>query len=169
MSLGWCFWHRGCFGCLVCGTKLDVPATVAGGICSEDEGNDAEKEEKLGKWDGSEDGAGAGVTQSARCIGVELEDIPMCTVCEVETAGESPDRVLERGLDTVTKSDGGLSRCRLDMLSEAKDPTVRSSQESPATNPRSAQFSLFPIYRKAFWICVFGQIPHVFADCRYGN
>ncbi|KAH7360531.1 hypothetical protein BKA65DRAFT_187319 [Rhexocercosporidium sp. MPI-PUGE-AT-0058] len=118
VSLGWCFWHRGCFGCLVCGTRLDVSATVTSSIRSESERRDEDKKSEWGKWDGSEDKA---ATQSARCIGVELEDIPMCRVCKVETVGESPSRVLERGLDTVTKSDGGLSRSRLDMLSSTKD------------------------------------------------
>jgi hypothetical protein len=28
VSLGWCFWHRGCFGCLICGTSLDPPIEV---------------------------------------------------------------------------------------------------------------------------------------------
>lgn len=26
VSLGWCFWHRGCFGCLMCGVRLEAPA-----------------------------------------------------------------------------------------------------------------------------------------------
>ncbi len=55
VSLGWCFWHWGCFGCLVCGGKLCVP--------------------------GDED-------------------------------------VLERGLETVSRFDGGLSRDRLSILSK---------------------------------------------------
>lgn len=25
VSLGWCFWHRRCFGCLMCGMKIDLP------------------------------------------------------------------------------------------------------------------------------------------------
>ena len=30
VSLGWCFWHRACFGCLVCGVGLPVPVTEGG-------------------------------------------------------------------------------------------------------------------------------------------
>lgn len=26
VSLGWCFWHRNCFGCLLCGTRLKLDA-----------------------------------------------------------------------------------------------------------------------------------------------
>lgn len=125
VSLGWCFWHRGCFGCLVCGTRLDVPGTAAGDRCGRGSqrvvGNAEDKGEwgKWGKWDGSEDEGS--MLERTRCIGVELEEIPLCGVCGVETAGESTDRVLERGLETVTKFDGGLSRDRLDVISEIRD------------------------------------------------
>ncbi|XMA08241.1 hypothetical protein WAI453_001032 [Rhynchosporium graminicola] len=140
VSLGWCFWHRACFGCLVCGTKLDVPAGIVDCICQEGEGDGGKTEvDRRGEWgrrNGNHDEAG--VTGSTRCVGVELEDIPLCTVCEDETLGESPRCVLERGLETVTKSDGGLSRSRLDMLSEGLDDTTsgpafasRSSSSSP--------------------------------------
>jgi hypothetical protein len=53
-----------------------------------------------------------------RCVGVELEEIPLCSVCEIETAGESRNQVLQRGIEMVSKFDGGLSRDRLQMLSE---------------------------------------------------
>ncbi len=56
-----------------------------------------------------------------RCVGVELEEIPLCGDCYVETSGEAEDRVLERGLETVSRFDGGLSRDRLDMLSGVQD------------------------------------------------
>ncbi|KAL5326936.1 hypothetical protein ACEPPN_004625 [Leptodophora sp. 'Broadleaf-Isolate-01'] len=117
-----------------CGTRLDVPDTVSGSICNGGERRGTEKRGEWGKWDGSEDEVGA--TQSARCIGVELEEIPMCSVCEVETAGESPGRVLERGLETVTKSDKGLSRNRLDMLSETKDRTNSDLWVSPRSSAK---------------------------------
>ena len=119
ISLGWCFWHRGCFGCLVCGTRLEVPAKIAGSVCSEGGRRQSDAKGEWGKWDGSGNEAENRIL--TRCIGVELEEVPLCSVCEVETAGESTGRVLERGLETVTKLDGGLSRDRMEMFSEAKD------------------------------------------------
>lgn len=120
VSLGWCFWHRGCFGCLVCATRLEVPATNAGRVCSDCETRGVDKKGEWGKWDGS--GDELDTQKSSRCIGVELEEIPLCNVCKVETAGESSDRVLERGLESVTRFDGGMSRNRLDLMAEAKTP-----------------------------------------------
>lgn len=39
--------------------------------------------------------------------------------------GESEERILEMSLDTVTRYDGGLSRERLEMLSEEKEERKR--------------------------------------------
>ncbi len=61
---------------------------------------------------------------------VELESIPLCECCTIETAGEKKDTLLERGLETVSRFDGGLSRCRLDMLCEERE--VRKKKASKA-------------------------------------
>ncbi|KAH8658666.1 hypothetical protein BGZ60DRAFT_566972 [Tricladium varicosporioides] len=71
-----------------------------------------------GAWKGDEWGEGIG---RRRTVGIELEEIPLCAVCSVETAGESQVVVLEKGIETVTKFDGGLSRDRLSMMSEGSD------------------------------------------------
>ncbi|TGO71916.1 hypothetical protein BELL_0513g00050 [Botrytis elliptica] len=54
--------------------------------------------------------------------GTELDKIPLCEWCETETKikGYGEKKVLERGLENVTKSDGGLTRCRLEKLDEDK-------------------------------------------------
>ncbi|KAF5873699.1 uncharacterized protein Bfra_005163 [Botrytis fragariae] len=54
--------------------------------------------------------------------GTELDKIPLCEWCEAETKikGYGEKKVLERGLENVTKSDGGLTRCRLEKLDEDK-------------------------------------------------
>jgi len=101
VSLGWCFWHRSCFGCLVCKAKMSVPATGDKGI---------------GEWDGSEDRSPR--PKRKRRAGVELQEIPLCGVCRIETAGDNDEDVVEKGLETVTMNDGGLSRDRLNMLVE---------------------------------------------------
>ncbi|KAL2074413.1 hypothetical protein VTL71DRAFT_8191 [Oculimacula yallundae] len=145
ISLGWCFWHRACFGCLVCGTRLDVPGEEVKGK----EGPEIEKGE-WGKCGGSD--AEEGVIRKTRCIGVELEEIPLCTVFEVETLGESDDRVLERGLETVTKSDGGLSRSRLDMLSEGHGEATSGLVLAPGSSSSSPRqvHSTYPRDLKRF-------------------
>ncbi|KAI9050056.1 hypothetical protein LZ554_006201 [Drepanopeziza brunnea f. sp. 'monogermtubi'] len=133
VSLGWCFWHSACFGCLVCGTKLDVPGSVKSDIsCTEE--STGNRSGEWGKWSGSKE---AGCAQGrTRCIGIELDEIPMCGVCEVENAGETTDRVLERGLETVTKSDGGLSRIRLNMLSGVGDEKRNDERHPLGSSPR---------------------------------
>lgn len=68
-----------------------------------------------GKWDGSDDD-GIG---KRRGIGIELDTIPLCNACSVETASENQNQVLEIGLECVSLFDGGLSRDRLEMLRTA--------------------------------------------------
>jgi hypothetical protein len=92
VSLGWCFWHLGCFGCLLCGFGLEARKFV-----------------DIGGSDGME-------VQGMSRKGWELERVPLCRVCEVETTGDSREAVLERGVEVVSKSDGGLGRERLRRL-----------------------------------------------------
>ncbi|KAF7897334.1 hypothetical protein EAF00_005562 [Botryotinia globosa] len=108
VSLGWCFWHRGCFGCLLCGVRLGER------VLRECE---SECENGRGRYENTgEDGYGD------RRRGTELDKIPLCEWCETETKikGYGEKKVLERGLENVTKSDGGLTRCRLEKLDEDK-------------------------------------------------
>lgn len=108
VSLGWCFWHRGCFGCLLCGVRLGER------VLRECE---SECENGRGRF---------GNNGEDRCgdqrKGTELDKIPLCEWCETETKikGYGEKKVLERGLENVTKSDGGLTRCRLEKLDEDK-------------------------------------------------
>ncbi|KAI9645953.1 hypothetical protein NHQ30_005390 [Ciborinia camelliae] len=99
VSLGWCFWHRGCFGCLLCGVRLGEKFLVN---C------ESERDER--------DDGGNGRK------GTELDKIPLCEWCETETKikGYGEKKVLERGLKNVSKSDGGLTMCRLEKLDEDK-------------------------------------------------
>ncbi|KAE9379242.1 hypothetical protein N431DRAFT_364272, partial [Stipitochalara longipes BDJ] len=106
VSLGWCFWHRGCFGCLICRTRMSVSRLEAGGLPN----HPAE----WGRWGCSGDNESG----KRRDVGIELDTIPLCNVCTVETAAESQNQVLERGLECVSIFDGGLSRDRWVMLTE---------------------------------------------------
>ncbi|KAN0114896.1 hypothetical protein V8E51_004440 [Hyaloscypha variabilis] len=105
VSLGWCFWHRGCFGCLMCRTRMNVAGLEA---------RVSKQTAEWDRWDGSEDNEFG----RRRSVGIELDTIPLCNVCSVEMAAESQNQVLERGLECVSEIDGGLSRDRLDMLTE---------------------------------------------------
>ena len=77
---------------------------------------------------GQVDSSGGRERKRKRMIGVELENAPLCETCEIETAGAPYAEVVERGLETVSRLDGGLSRDRLDMLSEEKAETKRASR-----------------------------------------
>lgn len=93
VSLGWCFWHRGCYGCLMCGDKRVVEGTALGDLFQEEE-------------DG---GAGAGGANDAK----EVDAVPLCAKCVGEVAGGSAEeRLIPMALDRVERFDGGLSRRR---------------------------------------------------------
>lgn len=88
-----------------------------------EEGNGGE----WGTWD-ADVGKRDGVSRDGkrkRMIGVELEKVPLCETCEIETAGAPYGEVVGKGLETVSRFDGGLSRDRLDMLSGEKEETKR--------------------------------------------
>lgn len=121
VSLGWCFWHRLCFGCLVCGTKMSVPV--------DEEDNCVNRRRRDG-------------------IGVELEEIPLCNVCGVEMSGESPGKVFERGVENVSRFDGGLSRERLERWSEAsKEGAELGKVEDRERVATSKEARCAPVYR----------------------
>jgi hypothetical protein len=98
---------------------MSVPGSEYGNATDLDESLNMRIRE-WGRQDDSRDVVGG----RRRVVGVELDSIPLCSTCCVETAGESRDQVLERGLESVTMFDGGLSRDRLDMLSEESDGEV---------------------------------------------
>ena len=77
--------------------------------------------------DRKNDGFGVGGKRK-RKIGVELDTVPLCPNCEVETAEKPYMEVVEKGLETVSRFDGGLSRARLEMLSEEREQTMRVSR-----------------------------------------
>lgn len=38
MSFGWLFWHRGCYGCLLCGSRAVCQGPTIGELFEDDEG-----------------------------------------------------------------------------------------------------------------------------------
>ncbi|KAI1818769.1 hypothetical protein GGS20DRAFT_581160 [Poronia punctata] len=95
VSLGWCFWHRACYGCLFYGSKLVVTAPTTA---------------KLYKVtaDDNETNDNVGLGKKRR----ELLDIPMCANCVASNEGNDESTVQERALTRVDRADGGLSRYR---------------------------------------------------------
>ena len=97
---------------------------------------DFEERREVGRWGDFEgegscgrNGRDGGVRgKRKRMIGVELETVPLCTRCEVETASAPYAEVVERGSEMVSRFDGGLSRDCLDILSEEKPQTRRASR-----------------------------------------
>lgn len=63
-------------------------------------------------------------------MGVELEEIPLCGVCSVELSGENEGMVLGRGLENVSRYDGGLSRERLQRWSEISNEDMDTTPET---------------------------------------
>lgn len=132
VSLGWCFWHRGCFGCLICGTSLDPPME------DEDEEElrwiDEEDSDEHGDADSNYiDRLGCGRIQRQR--GVELESAPLCSWCENATDGLYPWDIIIIGLENVMKKDGGLSKSRADMLGKTKSKDEVRLRQTTRTLP----------------------------------
>ncbi len=92
VSFGWCFWHRACYGCLLCGNRT-VRKPECGGKSKGRASNDECLENHLGH---------------------EVYEPPLCINCEADTvtAGSSLDDVVDAGLTHVTSVDGGVTRQR---------------------------------------------------------
>jgi hypothetical protein len=119
VSLGWCFWHIGCFGCLICRNRINV---------LQYHNHSPER----AKWHGAGDaGFGCG-----RTVGIELDTVPLCNVCSVELDTECHDQILEKGLEYITLLDGGLSRDRLDMLNDQRDGEISLAGRRLINNQR---------------------------------
>lgn len=127
VSFGWCFWHRGCFGCLLCGALLTPP-----GI---EDGMELEKEDEHSQWPKP--------TRGYR--GVELESIPLCSWCD-NTTEEMPEKdVLQSGIKNVTKMDNGWTRERLNRLTAVRERTEEGEPPQKPKNltPRQRQQSSY--------------------------
>jgi hypothetical protein len=100
VSLGWCFWHKSCYGCLICGNRMVVQGVTVKEVFSER--SDVE---------GIGDADGLAVTMGQA---KEIEEIPLCAHCYVEVGAEEMDSrtVVNGALRRMDFSDGGLSRKR---------------------------------------------------------
>lgn len=87
VSLAWCFWHRSCYACLLCGSGNVVRGVKVRELFEDGEAGKAR----------------------------EVEEIPLCAQCFVETEAvisSGPTTVVENALRRMEYSDGGLARRR---------------------------------------------------------
>lgn len=121
VSLGWCFWHKACYGCLLCGSKRVVrPPEVAVGEVLGNGDAKVENNDEMGR---------RGMLGRKR--GREIDQVPLCKGCLVEVEGEEglgdgdkDERekvVVKKGLERIDRVDGGLTRQRWEMREGDKE------------------------------------------------
>lgn len=118
VSLGWCFWHRSCYGCLMCGDRRIVEGSTLSEIFDE---RLREKEKEEVEHDGG---------RSAK----EIDEIPLCSSCAEEVGRDRCSQTGEEAKSTVSheltsmalervdKFDGGLSRRRWEARQRHEQP-----------------------------------------------
>ncbi|KAK3322606.1 hypothetical protein B0H66DRAFT_531939 [Apodospora peruviana] len=122
VSLGWCFWHRACYGCLLCGSRIIAKGVRVGELFESDDG---ELSDNSGIATGTTDKEGRGRcvrvrvemgTTSTSKVGKVIDTVPLCANCMVEVDMDGLDdmAVVRRSLRRVDRvdADGGLSRYR---------------------------------------------------------
>ncbi|KAI0543259.1 hypothetical protein GGR58DRAFT_15224 [Xylaria digitata] len=102
VSLGWCFWHRACYGCLFCGNKAVVTAPGVRELFEEN-------------WDGG------GVEMGTEREGRHILEVPMCVNCAVACENDDRDALLKKALRRIDVADAGLSRLRWKTQGQNKD------------------------------------------------
>lgn len=105
VSLGWCFWHRACYGCLLYGSKLVVTAPTLADLFDDDNKNVATGSRE------SRDGDDVGFGLRA---GREITEVPTCANCLLGCETDSTDQktIVHNALRRVDRADGGLARKR---------------------------------------------------------
>lgn len=91
MSFGWCFWHRACYGCLLCGNR--TVRNTGPGSKDRVQGRDVCAEDRTGH---------------------EVYEPPLCISCETDTVSTelSLHNIVDAGLTHVESVDGGITRQR---------------------------------------------------------
>lgn len=98
VSLGWCFWHRACYGCLLCGSQdIYQGKTLVDLFDTDAEG------------------------------GREVEIPPLCAYCAVEAEVDEVDEeaTLRKGMQRVERYDCGLSEARSQKAKRAAELTAQ--------------------------------------------
>ena len=116
MSFGWTFWHRACYGCLLCGCKLLYQRTSLNNL-----------------------------TENIRkSTAVEVFDTPLCANCVVETeiAEVAEGEVLRKGLRRIEKADGGITKQRYKAKGAGQARTPKRSHKLEGDGPGSDECTL---------------------------
>ncbi|PHH88382.1 hypothetical protein CDD83_7615 [Cordyceps sp. RAO-2017] len=105
VSFGWCFWHRACFGCLLCGSPR---------VCTALPGERGEGEGEGEGGEATRDDAAPGSAAASPSPGPEVTEPPLCAAClvEVEADGLGREGVVRKGLRRIGAVDGGLTQRR---------------------------------------------------------
>lgn len=141
VSLGWCFWHRGCYGCLMCGSRRVVEGVKVEELFGSDEAQDGSGEAEYGSL--------------GRMKGREVDNIPLCAKCVEEISKEKLDEehLIPMALGRVDRFDGGLSRRRWEARREAEPPATAVPSHPLEETPEDARRPPSPIY-----VCVHDPI-----------
>lgn len=113
VSLGWCFWHRGCYGCLFCGSKR-----VANGPSLKELFEDAEVYVVMDPAQSNTNKSPDSLTTAK-----EIDGIPMCANCMVGVEDDSQETVVQKAIRRVDRTDSGLSRQRWERAATAVNRT----------------------------------------------
>ncbi|KAI1879691.1 hypothetical protein JX265_002645 [Neoarthrinium moseri] len=106
VSLGWCFWHRACYGCLFCGSRRIAKGAHVEDVYRDNDGGNDAPHTTPGAYTGD------AVRGLDNAKAKEILDIPLCANCVVETEADDNGTVVQKALRRIDKADGGLSRDR---------------------------------------------------------
>jgi hypothetical protein len=97
VSLGWCFWHRSCYGCLLYGSRLICQGVGVEELFEGTESVEQVEDQEMGKGRGR-----------------EVETVPLCANCFVEAEIDELDEraIQQKALNRMEHVDGGLGRMR---------------------------------------------------------
>lgn len=120
VSLGWCFWHRACYGCLFCGSKRISKGVRIAELYGVEEKNAVEKGFDKGKQKSAmrqSESSGSkrrSIYADQEGIAKEIDEVPLCAACAAETESSNLDseQIAELSLSRIDKTDGGVSRAR---------------------------------------------------------
>ena len=101
VSLGWCFWHRACYGCIFCSSRVLARGPSVRDLFFLPDCSSTKDETRRG-----------GVN--------EIEEIPLCQLCarEIEEDGVDEGEVMRRGLERIAVVDGGVTTQRIKLAAE---------------------------------------------------
>ncbi|KAH8902566.1 hypothetical protein BR93DRAFT_254890 [Coniochaeta sp. PMI_546] len=122
VSLGWCFWHKSCYGCLICGNRI-----VAHGATVRDVFMDEVDHENV--RDGHP-------LKAARSQAKEIDEIPLCAHCYVEVGADEMNsrNVVNGALRRMDYRDGGLTRHKHENGHHIPADVTRSERQAELAN-----------------------------------